>query len=88
MMTKPTKRVRCHIRRNTIQPGLQSPQEDRVTLSSDPHFGAKKSLSLYWVAVTESQNPQWRSAEYWPSVKFDRPGRSWISQAGVSALAA
>ena len=45
-------------------------------------FGATKSLSLYWVVVTESQKSQWRSATYCTSVKVDEAGTSWISQAG------
>ena len=58
-----------------------------VTLSSDPGALVRRNRSPYWVAVTGSQKSQWRSAEYCASVKVDRPGRSWISQAGVSALA-
>jgi len=50
-------------------------------------FAATKPLPLHWVGVTESQKSQWRSAEYCASVKVDRPGRSWISQAGASVLA-
>src|SRR6516165_756828 len=58
-----------------------------VTLSSDPGALVRRNRSPYWVAVTESQKSQWRSAEYCASVKVDSPGRSWISQTGVSALA-
>jgi DNA polymerase-3 subunit epsilon len=36
----------------------------------------RKSISLYCVAVTESQKSQWRSAEYSASVEVDRPGTS------------
>jgi hypothetical protein len=63
------------------------PGQSVATTRMSTDRSAARLLQPYWVAVTESQKSQRRSAAYCESVKLDRPGESWISQAGASAPA-